>query len=93
MRALIQLALQKLWWLATMCLSESGQISFGRTMSGVISLYYLVQDAWFFHRAGHLIDNTTLLTQLSVMTAFYGVNKVTGAFSNQNDKAKETVNP
>lgn len=63
-------------WFIDNCLSDSGAISFGRTMSGIITLYFLGQDAWFFHRIGHLVDNSTLLTQLGLMTAFYGVNKV-----------------
>lgn len=69
----------KLWWLITKALSESGEISFGRTISAVITLYFLAQDAWFFHRTGHLVDNATLLTQLSVMTAFYVSSKGLGA--------------
>jgi hypothetical protein len=71
----------KVWWLITTALSESGEISFGRTISAVITLYFLGQDAWFFHRTGHLIDNATLLTQLSVMTAFYASSKGLGIFS------------
>jgi len=74
----------KIWWLITKALSESGEISFGRTISAVITLYFLGQDAWFFHRTGHLIDNATLLTQLSVMTAFYVGSKGLGALPGNN---------
>jgi hypothetical protein len=63
------------------CLSETGDISFARTVSGVLVLYFLTTDAWFFHRKGVLVDNATLLAQLAVMTAFYGSNKVTTAAS------------
>lgn len=78
MREALKLVLSKLWWLITTALSESGDISFGRSISLVIVVYFLGQDAWVFHRTGHLVDNATLLTQLSVMTAFYASSKGLG---------------
>lgn len=79
MKAVIIYALGKLWWLITKALSDSGEISFSRTISACITIYFLAQDAWLFHRIGHLVDNATLLTQLSVMTAFYLGSKGLGA--------------
>jgi len=82
---MVKLIISKLWWLITMALSESGEISFGRSISALITLYFLAQDAWLFHRTGHLVDNATLLTQLSVMTAFYASSKGLGIFTPNKD--------
>jgi hypothetical protein len=68
-------------WFIKNCLGDIGDISFGRTASAFWSLYFMTQDAWFFHRSGHLVDNATLLTQLSVITTFYGTNKVSEIFN------------
>lgn len=65
-------------WLKGMlegCFSASDSVSFGRVISFLNTLYFLSTDAWFYHRTGHLVDNATLLTQLSVMTAFYVSSK------------------
>jgi hypothetical protein len=75
-----QLFAKALWFIRN-CLGDIGDISFGRTASLLWSVYFMAQDAWFFHRAGHLVDNSTLLTQLSVISTFYGTNKVTEIFN------------
>lgn len=89
MKPIIILVLRKLWWLITTMLSESGDISAARSFTAYLILYFSAQDAWFFHRNGHLVDNATLLTQLSVMTAFYITNKTVTAFTSKSDPPKE----
>ena len=49
----------------------------------------MVMDSKFYHDHKMLVDNTTLLTQLTVMTAFYGINKTHDAikvFSGKDDQ-------
>jgi hypothetical protein len=85
MKEILKELYAKALWFIRNCLGDVGDISFGRTASASWSFYFMAQDAWFFHRLGHLVDNATLLTQLTVMTTFYGTNKVTEIFSK--DKA------
>jgi len=83
-----------LWikWLLEQALGANAAISFGRAVSLLIVLYFLVMDAlFFFHNGHHFVDNATLLTQLSVMTAFYVTNKAHDAvasFSDKNDQVR-----
>jgi len=58
-------------------------VSFARLISLVLVLYFLATDAWFFHRKGVLVDNTTMMTQLGVMTAFYASNKFSTQLGNK----------
>lgn len=68
-------------WFICMCLSESGAISFGRTLSAFWSIYFAIQDYQFFIMNHYkLIDDPTLLTQLSVITTSYAITKAKDAF-------------
>ncbi|HEV7522989.1 MAG TPA: hypothetical protein VGP89_17945 [Candidatus Angelobacter sp.] len=71
---------ESLKWFVRAMFSESGEVSSARCFTAFLILYFSTQDAWYFHRVGHLIDNATLLTQLTVMTAFYVTNKTAAVF-------------
>lgn len=73
---IFSLVVSKIWWFICSALSPSAAISFGRFMALAWSLYFMVLDAWLYHRTGHLVDNLTLGTQLGVITTFYGITKV-----------------
>lgn len=62
-------------WFTDNCLSSNSAISFGRTVSMMLVIYFMVMDYLFFRIHHTFIDNSTMLTQLAVMTSFYGVNK------------------
>ena len=85
--------LQKLAWFIQTCLSDSGAVSFGRTMSALWSFYYMAIQAWFYHRSGHLPDNGTILTHLTVITTFYGVTKSGEIFGGNKQPPVVTVQP
>ncbi len=74
-----------LWQFVRECLGESGAISFGRTASAYLIGFFTGMDAWHYHKTGHLVDNATLLTQLTVMTAFYFGNKAAAAMGGKKD--------
>ena len=57
-------------------LSTTGEVSFGRCAAAAWSIFYAVQHSWVFHRTGHLVDNTTVVTHLGVVTTLYGLGKV-----------------
>lgn len=73
-------------WFVTMCLSDQGVISFGRTLSAFWTLYFAFQDYHFFLISRHLVDNATLLTQLTVITTSYAITKAKDAFSDHEHK-------
>lgn len=93
MRQAVKQALLKLWHVIEKYLSEDGSASFGRAASAFWILYFAVQDAWFYHRTGHLIDYTDLLTQASVMSMFYGVNKTHDWLTNRSSGVSSTTPP
>lgn len=66
-------------WFISMCLSEQGTISFGRSLSAFWSIYFATQDYHLFLLSKHLVDNSTLLTQLTVITTSYAITKAKDA--------------
>ena len=72
-------------WFFTACLSDQGTISFGRTLSAFWTLYFAVQDYHLFIISRHLVENQTLLTQLTVITTSYAITKATQAFGKDKD--------
>jgi hypothetical protein len=85
---IVSLVVSKIWWFLCSALSSNAAISFGRFMSLAWSVYFMVLDAWLYHRTGHMVDNLTLGTQLGVITTFYGVTKVKEA-SGSSEKPPE----
>jgi hypothetical protein len=79
-------AIEGIKWFITMCLSDGGVISFGRTLSAFWSLYFAFQDYHFLLMTRHLVDNQTLITQLSVITTSYAITKATQAFGKEDRK-------
>jgi len=57
-------------------LSDSGEVSFGRCAAGAWAVFLMVQQAWFWHRTGHLVDNGTAATHLGYIVTLYGLGKV-----------------
>ena len=74
-------AVAGLKWFVTACLSDQGAISFGRTLSAFWTLYFAVQDYHLFIISRHLVDNATLMSQLTVITTSYAITKAAQAFS------------
>lgn len=54
---------------------NNGGVSSARCFIFGLLIFFCTLDAWYFHRTGHLIDNTTATTQLGWVTSFYGLNK------------------
>lgn len=75
-------------WFMTMCLGEGGTISFGRSLSAFWSLYFAAIDWNLFAKSGHLVDNATLLTQLTVITTSYAITKALRASDGAKDDPK-----
>lgn len=75
-------------WFVTMGLGEGGTISFGRSLSLFWSLYFAAIDWSLFAKSGHLVDNATLLTQLTVITTSYAITKASDVIAGAKNDLK-----
>ena len=75
-------------WFLEQMFGTNAAISFGRVISGIITIYFLTFDGFYYFQNGHkFVDNSTLLTQLGLMTAFYGINKGQAAITGNKPNA------
>lgn len=75
MSEMIKKVSTKIVWYLDQMLGPGAAISFGRVAALVSLLYFLGQDAWYFHRTGRLVDVATLAAHNAFALSWYGVNK------------------